>query len=383
MNVIHLLNAEEQGVVDELGIGAVRDAFADYFFPGTSTVQTRAKYFLIVPYILMEAGMGLYGSDLNAILRRINDEERACRDIMITYSSDGVIGSLVPESWVIRAPSNIYWNGIRKFGIFKADISLKEYIRQSILQRTLKQAKWTGNRDEKADENEKDDYDAGDITSFQFWNLGDTYQNNWREMLSIDLTPKEAAYLKTQIVTNQRGTLFSFVLRNQIDLDRYESFGALTEDIRESVDPVLSEMMELANKFNSLVALITTRYNMIVSRGMNSRACDRWYTFSMDIKRRSEVDLKAIFSKLKINRPKLKTFLLQSQEAFLVNDIETVDTLIIEREKSLKGEKRAKTLRPEEFNGQNWIGLYLLDYRFSPAQRIIRDIMHPKEVLHV
>lgn len=48
LNVIHLL--DEPGAVDELGIGAVRDAFADLFFPGTSTVQTRAKYFLIVPY---------------------------------------------------------------------------------------------------------------------------------------------------------------------------------------------------------------------------------------------------------------------------------------------------------------------------------------------
>ena len=36
------------GAVDEIGIGLIRDAFANYFFPGTSTVQTRAKYFLIV-----------------------------------------------------------------------------------------------------------------------------------------------------------------------------------------------------------------------------------------------------------------------------------------------------------------------------------------------
>lgn len=46
-DVINLLS--EQGAVDELGIGVIRDAFANYFFPGTSTIQTRAKYFLIVP----------------------------------------------------------------------------------------------------------------------------------------------------------------------------------------------------------------------------------------------------------------------------------------------------------------------------------------------
>ena len=65
LDVIHLL--DEPGAVDELGLGIIRDAFADYFFPGTSTVQTRAKYFLIVPYVLYEAGIGMYGSDLNTV----------------------------------------------------------------------------------------------------------------------------------------------------------------------------------------------------------------------------------------------------------------------------------------------------------------------------
>ena len=41
LSVIHQL--EESAAVDEVGLGAIRDGFADYFFPGTSTVQTRAK----------------------------------------------------------------------------------------------------------------------------------------------------------------------------------------------------------------------------------------------------------------------------------------------------------------------------------------------------
>ena len=47
LDVINLL--QEPGAVDEIGIGLIRDAFANLFFPGTSTVQTIAKYFLIVP----------------------------------------------------------------------------------------------------------------------------------------------------------------------------------------------------------------------------------------------------------------------------------------------------------------------------------------------
>ena len=296
LNVIHLL--DEPAAIDELGIGAIRDAFADYFFPGTSTVQTRAKYFLIVPYVLMEAGRGKYGLDLNNILRRIDDEERHCRDILIKTSNDGVIGSLVPKSWVLRAPSNIYWNGIKRMGIFKEDLSVREYISQSIIQRRLKKAKEYGNREKDAEENERDDIDAGDITTIQFWCLGNTYHSNWREKLTIELLPEEAAFLKIQIITSQRQTLFAFILKNNISLDKYESFGALTEDITDSVDPEMRYMMGLANDFNNLVSIITTRYNLIVFDGKNSKALEKWDYLSKDLKRRSEVDLTTIFNRL-------------------------------------------------------------------------------------
>ena len=380
LNVIHLL--DEPVAVDELGIGAVRDAFADLFFPGTSTVQTRAKYFLIVPYVLMEAGSGKYGSDLNTILRRVDNEERNCRDILIKTSNDGVIGSLVTKSWVLRTPSSIYWNGIKQIGIFKEDLSVKEYIRQSIIQSNQKKAKEYGNRDKDAEENEKDDFDAGDITSIQFWSIGDAYHSNWREKLTIELLPEEAEFLKSQIITNQRNSLFAFILKNNISLEKYNSFGALTEDIKGDVDPDLRYMMELANDFNNLVSIITTRYNLIVFDGQNKRARENWTVLSKDLKRRSEVNLKAIFNRFSIRNKELKSFLLRIQEAIQDSDIAVVDDLIIRREVSLKGSKRAKTCRVGEYKEQStgWIGIDILDYRYTPAKRIIKDIMNAEVV---
>jgi hypothetical protein len=35
----------------ELGIGSIRDGFADILFPGTSTIQTRVRYFLFIPWM--------------------------------------------------------------------------------------------------------------------------------------------------------------------------------------------------------------------------------------------------------------------------------------------------------------------------------------------
>ena len=52
LSVLDLLSQE--GTLDELGIAPIRDGFSNLFFPGTSTIQTRAKYFFLVPYACKE-----------------------------------------------------------------------------------------------------------------------------------------------------------------------------------------------------------------------------------------------------------------------------------------------------------------------------------------
>lgn len=50
---------DEKDTRDELGIGTVRDAFANAFFPGTSTIETRLRYCLFVPWICPAAQAAL------------------------------------------------------------------------------------------------------------------------------------------------------------------------------------------------------------------------------------------------------------------------------------------------------------------------------------
>ncbi len=52
LDVISLF--DERETRDELGLGSVRDAIADQLFPGTSTIQTRARYFLFVPWLYLD-----------------------------------------------------------------------------------------------------------------------------------------------------------------------------------------------------------------------------------------------------------------------------------------------------------------------------------------
>jgi len=52
METLHLFHEKE--IRKELGIGTVRDAFSDIFFPGTSAPHTRDKYFLFIPWIFLK-----------------------------------------------------------------------------------------------------------------------------------------------------------------------------------------------------------------------------------------------------------------------------------------------------------------------------------------
>ena len=41
----------DRDTVDELGVGVVRDTFSDLLFPGTSTLHSRGRYVLFIPWI--------------------------------------------------------------------------------------------------------------------------------------------------------------------------------------------------------------------------------------------------------------------------------------------------------------------------------------------
>ena len=375
LDVISLLS--EQGAVDELGIGIVRDAFANYFFPGTSTIQTRAKYFLIVPYILRDAVDGRYGKDVNRILRAIDTEEKECGIKLLESNpkAEGVIGTRVlPKGWVARKPSDIYWNGIRTYGIFcDYGLSIPEYVSLAVKLNTQKSSAKLGNRNDEAEENEKDDSDAGDIMNVSFWNLP-IYHDNWRDNLTIELTNEEAFYLDKQIQKGAKGTLLEYVLKNRIDMNKYEDFVSMAAELSEKVEEKLAYMMKLACEFNNLVYMSRVRFNVMLSEEENEVAVSEWDRLKPQVKRRANVDLSAVFNKLELHNPGTYLFLSKLQEAFKALDIDAADELIKKRERQLKGINRAKLNRTKEFDHSKWVGGGELDYRFSNARRIINDI---------
>ena len=384
LDVMNLL--QEPGAVDEIGIGLVRDAFANLFFPGTSTVQTGAKYFLIVPYVLKEACSGKYGNNLSKVIQRIDDEEKACGVILLEHcpNEDGIIGKRVlPKKWVARKPSNIYWNGIRVYGICTQDISIPELVKASLALQAMKKNVSLGNRNDDADENERDDADAGNDFAMQFFSVPDDYYGDWRKDLTVRLTPTEAAFLRSKIETNTSGTLLCYLLKNNIDVNKYDSFEAIYEDIREDIPEELAQLMHMACEFNRLVYAARVRYNYILSDGENEAAAEKWQQIIENKAFMMAVDIDAVLATLQITNHRLRRFLTAFKAAVLAEDFETADKALIDREVEIKSKARAKLLKRENYANDAWIGGEYLDYRFFSARRIINDIYSGEEPAHV
>lgn len=382
LNVIKLFS--EQGAVDELGIGTIRDAFANTFFPGTSTIQTRAKYFFIVSYLLAEAGKGEAGNDVDRALEWVQKQEFECCKQLINSAIShkqgltGIIGHTAVDSknWVIRKPTDIYWNGIKTLGFFnnKSDllryISIKEYLRLSLIMNKERNIKNLGKKCSSEDDDHDDDITIGSLY-YNYWNI--STPPNWRNELSIDLTYKEAAFFKEAINTKYPTSVFNCLLNNWDNENKRITFPKVAALVMPLVDSKTQELLQLALKFDIFVYSARCCYNIILSDGANDTAQQEWSSLIPELTNIANIDLLYMMTSLGLKQPKTYNFLLELQEAYKQPyDFDKIKYILIKREKDLK-KGRAKLLNPSKDN-LTWIGGKHLDYRTFNACQIIIDI---------
>jgi len=119
---------QERESRDELGLGGVRDSFADQLFPGTSTIQTRLRYMLIVPWVYMHLEEERVPADEFANRADI-DERNLIEPLMASDDRAGVFGRTAGRR-VKRLPSSVYWAGLGAWGIRLTPYSQDEYHRR-------------------------------------------------------------------------------------------------------------------------------------------------------------------------------------------------------------------------------------------------------------
>lgn len=76
----------EQGSIDELGIGVIRDGFANLLFPGTSTLHTFPRYLFLISYDLKDLERYHAGEPVATLEQIFEREESRTAEKLVAWA---------------------------------------------------------------------------------------------------------------------------------------------------------------------------------------------------------------------------------------------------------------------------------------------------------
>lgn len=237
---------------DELGLGQIRDAIADSLFPGTSTLLTRARYLLFVPWAYQKAS------------RRPNpaaDADRYERDIIhaLKDSGDyaGLLGMQAGEA-LKNLPSAIYWTMLRHYGILTdASLSRDDALRLEGLSAS------------------PDDFGDTSGSRFHAWSTTlpappEGFPKSIPD--GFALQPAEAAWLRDRILGEAPGTLLAHLV---VERPAAESPAPWTDVAAITVDGEARDLLADARAFSALMRGAQLLYNLLLAEEYQDAGYDR------------------------------------------------------------------------------------------------------------
>ena len=201
LDVIELFR--DRDTRDELGLGSIRDGFAEHFFPGTSTIQTRVAYFLFIPWLYRSLEQQHAGR-ANVADRARKAELDLIEPLLADGDPDGVIGARVRRS-LKRLPSDVYWQGLAAWGIRLYPGSRDQYLRRlanlSMQQRTSV---------------DDDGEPLADAAAAVHWHPGlPDPPEGFPGECSLRLRPEDRTYLTERVLLGRpRGTLLAWLVEH-------------------------------------------------------------------------------------------------------------------------------------------------------------------------
>lgn len=366
---------------DELGVGVVRDLLADTLFPGTSTIQTRARYFLFIPWIYLRlAARGVEAREVTAKARRA--ELDLIKPLESGSDHEGVIGGSAGDA-LQRLPSAIYWAGLGVLGIRRVAASLTEY-----------------HRGFPAYHHDEPDAEAteGEVhrAPVSFWDrqLPEAPEGFPGEA-SLELSGKEAEYLQARI-QGLGPTMLGHLVRRGTRVE-VSDFPWLHPDA-DHVPPVVARPLEHARCFSEAIHGAALLYNLMLAEERKDEARQEGYRDELEawaklMKARGEAhatwrrtDLWVLAQERGVEPlPRTRKFIDTWLEAALsgaagqLADAQYARELIRARERQIK-RQRARLGNPAalaRWSGASGTGR--LDYRWGRVQAIVTDILRGLE----
>ncbi len=188
----------EQDSRDELGLGAIRDSIADHLFPGTSTIHTRLRYMLFIPWIFDSLPSHLSPRDIAAKARQ-KEIELGQALISGAPGAVGIIGKDAGEK-LKRLPSSIYWSGLESWGIRQFPGSIESYF--AALPHWPKD---TGK------DHVEDDMSGAQRHRHLWHDRMPQPPKGWPDTVDFDLEPDEASFLIDRLVDRHPHSLLTYL----------------------------------------------------------------------------------------------------------------------------------------------------------------------------
>ena len=379
----------EQDTIDELGIGSVRDTIANLLFPGTTTIQTRARYLLFLPWMYSEIEKKrVSGPKAAAEARRL--------EIKLVYALErgghlggqGVIGWEARER-LKRFPSVIYWSGLGRYGIRRFAGSIDEYFRSLATYNRRKDVHRTGD---------------GDEVHERLWSNWHPAlpppPDGWLDDTTLDLRWEDAEFLGERIVTTAAGSLLAYYLHNRADISNVQL--PWDAPYTDALGPELRRRLDHARRFSQVMHSAPLVYNLMlsdkaISLGMTGqydewgakhhRELEDWLALTqIPGQGASDWDTDDFWNLITEHNPYLKPTTWRFISSWIANAATTpqniagatadVRRIVETRERQVKG-AQARLLSPralERWKGE--AGTRRLDYRWPVARQLITDIKH-------
>ncbi|MFK5925903.1 MAG: DUF6361 family protein [Desulfuromusa sp.] len=384
----------EAGTLDELGIGQIRDAFSDVLFPGISTIQTRAKYFITVPRILRDFQALLPSqkrkhTSLEDYLKRQENTVAQILDKAHEENEPGIIGrTRVTSGGVDRRPSVIYWSGLRILGLVKTQLSLTDFCRQ------LDSSASSEALIDSALSEGSDDLDC--MKDRPLVSLPD-FLETWKEegTLNLQLTRNEAEFLKGRFVetpaiaSSVPAQLFNHDLVDTALLDNSNSgktaFDLLVDVLKTSnvVDLTCQSYLKVAQEFSLAMEGPHLRYNILLNKKFTEcvKKYEEEYGQWLEKVRSLNLFDEVSSSKwLKVASDGKRRSIKNSTQKFVSEccsyyrgdgSVSQLNDLVLKQAKTNKGQRSWLIRGIKE---EQWLGIRRLEYRWGTAKNIIKDI---------
>lgn len=355
----------EPVALDELGIGRIRDAFADMMFPCLSTLQKHMKYFSLMPQVYKRATERRYNR-LSEVRGEIVRLERLMTENLIKGSPEGTTGITGSEavksaSYVKYDPAYIYNSGLQMFGILRSTQV------DELIYATSKSLHATPTKYKSRDDDDEMDSDAdGKGGLFQFCSFPNV-EYDFTNYCSITLTEADKQFITEHILRSKdcEGSLFRFLIEHP-DYELGNSF----EDIDpKSLPAGVAAVVDRAQCFADFIYIVHLRYNWIFSNYQDEEMLKE-FSEALERYKQTGTDIDEVLQAVKIRDNSSKSFCHDMAEDMAAGDWKSLDDHIKDREHRVKGSRRKIGNKPYEHR----IHYYKLSYRWETAKTFIHEL---------